>query len=583
MKYPLSEDIGDPSLFVGRKKEFAYFNKWISWIHIRAAKSHAIFSRRKSGKTALVQRIFNLLWNENGKVIPIFFTIPDLSVWLPNFAIDYYRIFASNYISFLERDEEFIENTLKIEEIEEYGKKNSITSLIRDVSSLIEDEAKNRFDLMWKTANTAPHRFASVYNLRFLIIIDEFQHLSKYITADQEKKIPLKSMPGSYHKLSESKIAPMLVTGSYTNWMNNIIHEYLKAGRLKKYFMSPYLAPDEGLEAVKKYADYLNEPITSETEKQLNLLCHYDPFFISSVIKSNYKKKDLTTKHGVIETVHFEIANRQSEMSSTWREYIDKTLEDINNIHAKKILLYMSKDPKRVWTPKELKEELNLEINERDILLRLRKLEKADLIEEGVADIEFQGLNDGTLHLILRSRYGKEIKEFEPDLRVDFAKQLDEMEQEIKKLEYDKKSISGQLSNLMGEVAEDRLAKMFRNEKRFSLSKFFDGVQDKTKLNIIDVRTRVMIQRKDGKNLEIDIKAESDCGRVILVEVKKWKRKVSINVIKDFLEKIDIFQKDNPDKRALPAIFSQSGLSGPARKLCEDKGIGFCKFKEKEK
>jgi len=75
MQYPLCEDIGAPELFVGRKNELAMLEEWINRIPKRLAKSKAIFSRKKGGKTALVQRLFNKLWNDNGPVIPIFFSM----------------------------------------------------------------------------------------------------------------------------------------------------------------------------------------------------------------------------------------------------------------------------------------------------------------------------------------------------------------------------------------------------------------------------------------------------------------------------------------------------------------------------
>jgi NifB/MoaA-like Fe-S oxidoreductase len=71
------------------------------------------------------------------------------------------------------------------------------------------------------------------------------------------------------------------------------------------------------------------------------------------------------------------------------------------------------------------------------------------------------GINDGTLHLILRSRYGREIQDFEPDIRVDFEKRLDALENKVSSLEKDKKSLSGQLNVIKGEIAENRLAKLF--------------------------------------------------------------------------------------------------------------------------
>jgi len=437
MEYPLYEEIGAPELFVGRKKELAMLDEWIKRIPKKLGKSKAIFSRKKGGKTALVQRLFNKLWNENGQVIPIFFSIADTKIWLPDFAYDYFQTFASQYISFLERTPELVETPYNLKEIEQYGKKNNIDLLVRYVRYLQEDKAEGNFDSMWLKACAAPKRFAGTYNQKFLVIIDEFQYLSTYIY-DPYTKMPIESLPGSYHSLSESKIAPMLITGSYTNWLNTIVAKHLEGGRVSKYFFSPYLKSKEGLIAVKTYARSFDIKITEKTARQINQLCYSDPFFISCVMQSKYEKHDLLTRQGVIDTVHYEISNRQSDMSIVWREYIDKTLDDINNIHAKRILLHMSKDPSKVWIPKELKEELKLEISEKEILERLRKLQKADLLQEGIADIEFQGVNDGTLHLILRSRYGREIKDFEPDIRIDFEKKLDELESKIKSLEKDK-------------------------------------------------------------------------------------------------------------------------------------------------
>ena len=45
----------------------------------------------------------------------------------------------------------------------------------------------------------------------------------------------------------------------------------------------------------------------------------------------------------------------------------------------------------------ELIDILHLEMSEQDVLNRLRKLERADLIKKGNADIELKGLNDGKL------------------------------------------------------------------------------------------------------------------------------------------------------------------------------------------
>ncbi len=58
MRYPLREKIGDPDLLVGREREFEDLGKWIGNIPKSLSGSRVILARRKSGKTAIVQRVF---------------------------------------------------------------------------------------------------------------------------------------------------------------------------------------------------------------------------------------------------------------------------------------------------------------------------------------------------------------------------------------------------------------------------------------------------------------------------------------------------------------------------------------------
>jgi len=76
---------------------------WISFIPKKLSKSKAILGRRKSGKTAIMQRLFNILWNQNGEVIPFYFEVIDENQWLLNFAESYYYTFLSQYFSFVFR------------------------------------------------------------------------------------------------------------------------------------------------------------------------------------------------------------------------------------------------------------------------------------------------------------------------------------------------------------------------------------------------------------------------------------------------------------------------------------------------
>jgi hypothetical protein len=578
MQYPLAEKIGNPDLFVGRETEFGLINKWLSMIPHRMSKSRVILARRKSGKTVFIQRIFNQLWSDPERgVIPFFFDIAENKIWYPDFAIDYYCAFASQYISFLERNERLVTQPLELEEIQEYGLANANERLVSDVNSLLKNKERGFHDSMWKIASNAPHRFAALFNQRFLVILDEFQNITQYVYRDEKcEGKPDETLAGSFHSLSESKIAPMLVTGSYVGWLLQIIGKYLEAGRLKHMRFSPYLSEDAGLEAVYKYATYWQEPITNETALMINRLCRSDPFFISCVIQNESPNKDLTRPEGVVEVVNYEISARHSEMSKTWNEYIQLTLSRVNDKYAKMLLLHLSKHADTYWTPRMLKQELKIDLELEQIQQKLVTLSEADVIEQGVADIEFRGLQDGTLNLILRNRFEKEIKEFEPpsDFKLEFNREIEDLKAENQKLR-------GQLNNLSGKMAEYQLATAFRSRKHFALSVFFENVNDTTPLNIIRVRERVIFQREDGKGMEIDIVAESKCGRVVLVEVKKTQTKMGLKAVTDFQEKVEVYAQTFSISLILPAFLSLGGFIEEALQFCQTQGIATaCQIEE---
>lgn len=126
----------------------------------------------------------------------------------------------------------------------------------------------------------------------------------------------------------------------------------------------------------------------------------------------------------------------------------------------------------------------------------------------------------------------------------------------------------------MGQFAELQLVNEFRARKRFALSEFFDGVEDDSELNVGDVRSRVSIQRDDGKRMEIDVRAKSSCGRTVLVEVRKRKEKMGIKEVQDFQEKVEVYAALFPDETVLPAYLSLGGFTEEAQRFCEERGIG---------
>ncbi len=108
--YPLAEEIGDPDLFVGREQEMKRLLKWADGTKRRISKSTGILSRRKKGKTALLQRFFNILYTRNDpQLIPFYYRIPEEHVPKPLFAETFYRRLMSQYFAFTHRKPELVD------------------------------------------------------------------------------------------------------------------------------------------------------------------------------------------------------------------------------------------------------------------------------------------------------------------------------------------------------------------------------------------------------------------------------------------------------------------------------------------
>jgi hypothetical protein len=386
MTYALKERIGDPSLFCGRKREMELLLNWTENIPREISKSRALLGRRKSGKTAIMQRLFNILWNRHERIIPFYFEVLDFDRWLLDFSDDYFRTFLTQYLSFKTRDLLPADNSpLKMAELKDIGKNIKNHHVLKNIETFQEYYEAEKVDNAMSWAFGAPARFAGEENVFFLVMIDEIQFMTKYIFRDRQYKVRAHNLPGAFHGLVESKIAPMLVSGSYIGWMTQMIRTMFIGGRLKKTEISPKLTFDEGMEAIYRYAEYYRQSITDESAYAINILTQGDPFYIAALFRSDWPHRDFTSITGATRTLEYEVLNRNGELFGAWSEYIDSTIKEINDKYAKKILLFLSKERYKEFTRVEIGNHLEGKLDDAQLEERLKTLEYGDLITRGTS------------------------------------------------------------------------------------------------------------------------------------------------------------------------------------------------------
>ncbi len=266
MKTCLEEKIGNPELFTGRKNEMAYFLRWVERIRRKISLSTAILSRRKTGKTALMQRLYNLIFEKNTGVIPFYYEVREGKRWVVEFCQDFYLTFICQYIAFRTRKPEYVR-------MSQSPKKNFPDALTgaREVGEYLTDDVKKmeslvkeaRAGLLWDAVRDTPWTLASQQDEFVVQMIDEFQFLNSEIYWDEARTNQASDFAAGYLHTCEYKNAPLLVSGSWVGWLMNDLNTMLP-GRFQYHYMEN-LPEDECLEMIFRYALIEDTPITEET------------------------------------------------------------------------------------------------------------------------------------------------------------------------------------------------------------------------------------------------------------------------------------------------------------------------------
>jgi len=582
MDYALKERIGKPELFTGRKEELAYFLKWINDIKEEKSQSTAVMARRKMGKTALLERLFNITFYKNNGVIPFYYEIKEIKMWVGDFCVDFFLTLIYQYIAFKTKKIEYLNpeeknNFEKVKNAAEGEGLKYLTGIIESVEYSFKHE---HVDILWNTVREAPKTIAARQKEFIVQMIDEFQFMNAMIYWDKKKSDDqlADTLAGGYLSTAENKIAPLLVSGSWVGWLMNELNTMLPSRFRYKYLKN--MPEDEASELLYKYSRFFDVPVTEETAYLLVRLAEGNPFYISAVIRSDCPGKDLTTVEGLTRTLEFETLDDQGTIKASWMEYVSSAFKKVNGKNAKKIVLYLCQHRDREVTRSELLEKLSLDIDDSELEGKLDALIKADIISHGQTFFDYRGVRDNIFDKVFRGVYEKEIRDF--DVRV-IKKEYSE---EFEKLKKQYCSLMGKFNYQKGYFAEylilDRLRLHGRNNNEFlkSITRFLPA-----DFNFCDYSRiwRYDSSPEYAKSFSMDIfaRAENPDDYSIIGEVKSREtRKFSRDEVIEFEKKFAEVKKLENIDRAVGFIFSRSGFTKETEAYCQEKGIA-CSEDEK--
>jgi len=571
MEYAKKERIGNPDLFIGRKTEMEYFLKWIDEIKKMNSQSSAILARRKMGKTAMMERLFNITFHKNNGVIPFYYEVREEKMWVVDFCREFFLDFIYQYVAFKTRKTEYLQmgrkatykdaiNVVREEKLE------YLEDVIQGVSNLA-DESEG---LLWSFVRDIPKSVAEGRDEFIVQFIDEFQFLNSMIYYDKEMTRLKDDTASPYLSTAESKVAPLLVSGSWVGWLRTII------GRMTARFVYeplPNLSENEAYEMIFKYSQILDIPVTEEVAYLMSSLVEGSPFYISSIMRSRYPGKDLTTINGLLETIEFETLDDQGRIKFTWMEYITGAFPRINDRNTKNIVLYLCKNRDREVTRKEIMDDLKLDMTDSELELKLKALVKNDIILQGQTNFRYRGVKDNIFDKVFRGIYQDEIENFDiKDIKTEYEQSLKGWKRKYKRLQ-------GKYNYQKGYFAEFAIYNQLnihgleKNTLLKSITRYLP--EDFSFCEYTSVwRYDCSPEYSQRFNIDILARAKDPSDYTIIGEVKcRDAKKFSTDEVLAFETKYIKLKNAEKIERTIGFIFSRCGFTEEAEALCREKGF----------
>ena len=575
MDYALKERIGKHELFTGRKEELSYFLKWIDDIKDEKSHSTAILARRKMGKTALMERLFNITFYKNNGVIPFYYEIKEVKMWIVDFCVDFFLTFIYQYIAYKTRDTNYLRPDEKnnFEKVKDAAIKEGLDYLTGIIESVEYSIRHDHVDILWGTVRDAPLTVAYRQKEFIVQMIDEFQFMNVMIYWDKRKsKNQLAdTLAGGYLSTAENKIAPLLVSGSWVGWLMTELNTMLPSRFRYKYLKN--MPENEASELLYKYARFFDVPVTEETAYLLVRLAEGNPFYISSVIRSDYPGKDLTSIDGLTGTLEFETLDDRGVIKSSWMEYIGSAFPQINDHNAKNIVLHLSKHRDRELTRDELREKLKLKMSDGDLEKKLKTLVKADIINQGSSNFRYRGVNDNIFDKVFRGVYEEEIRKFDAKvIRKEYSEALEKLKKQYN-------TLLGKFNYQKGYFAEYLILNQLRlharenNELLKSITRYLPGDFNFCHYSRV-WRYDSSPEYARGFSVDIFARSQSPADYSIIGEVKSREmKKFSKDEVMEFEKKFAEVKKLENIDIAVGFIFSRSGFTTDAEAYCQEKGF----------
>ncbi|RLC03883.1 MAG: hypothetical protein DRI57_28750 [Deltaproteobacteria bacterium] len=584
IEFAIEERVGKPSCFIGRVEELEYLYQWAGNIQNGISRSIAFLGRRKIGKSLILERLYNILYNEQKGLIPFYYEFTEGERSARDFYRDFTTRFYMQVIGYYTGDIRWIRRAADkkirpvfeaiLQEVDplEFRHKAHILYELEDCRRMLQTDSPPYEYVI--SAVAAPHGFATHIGVeeRVVQLLDEFQYLNMCINSGAEKK-PCKA----YMSVAESRVAPLLITGSLMGVVSEELMLYLPH-RFSEIAV-PKMNAAEAVEMTMNYGTLYGHQMLPEIAEYIVHITNGIPGRIVEILSPKIGKPRSTSINDVDQMLEFEVGTHGS-IKNDWDEYLVSAMNAVNDVNMRKITYFLCKNEGTSYYPGELKKAMSLDIDDRQLRRELELLYKYDIIS--LDSGRYGGVFDRTLKKVLMKNYGEILNlpagEFDAYFRND--NMLDYLKERVRLLELGRaeaRELKKKLDKLQG---EHNNLKGHYYEREMLLTLIRCIIDDKgglvSGIHVTAFTPKLNCHLETGEEIDIVLEGEQ---AVVMAECKNYSTenldKITTKMADDFADKARRLHTCFPNKELRLGFFSRHGFEKKVEQYLTKCGIAF--------
>ena len=304
------------------------------WHSNSGGNSYALIGLRRTGKTAIMHKTFNRLFHEQDRVLPVYISFAQYlnrpePIGAYEFAEEYFAGYVRSYLAFRYRQPQLHYRKAGLEDLRYFA---------RDVSDKFMAELFRSYDREPVNKRAAAHSrmqwvinfpkgYAWDYDIPTAMFVDEFQVLTRVHNPDDNR---IRNLADSFQHASETRYAPMLVSGSSVSMMVQDALGGLLSGRFQSWHLKP-LSQEYAIDLIFRLGKHKGIPITEDLALVIWELTQGYPYSIERILLSLSPDLDRFPDVSVLNNIlFFELTDGLGALRKHYESQYGKYIHELN-------------------------------------------------------------------------------------------------------------------------------------------------------------------------------------------------------------------------------------------------------------